>query len=236
MRQVLPVPRALRRRPMVGMPGPVGYGRPRDNQRSRVYAWERRASAGAIYRATMPTMDEVSAFLLPIWRTERGRYGMARHRPPELTHARWGQRRALAYDHHLIALPLWARNPWVALHELAHRLTPDDEAHGPRFVGVLIGLLARHAGYDAQDLLESAEASGVRVYRRAIGAVPQREPATLGERLLPLLPASDMDLACELGVHWREVRGASLGLIRSGRARWLRGKLVLLERVERSAS
>ena len=108
---------------------------------------------------------------------------------------------------------------------MAHHLTPDDEAHGARFVGVLIGLLARHTDRNPNVLLEMARERGVRVDLRSVGALPEQhlEPR---QRILSLLPASDMDIACELGLHWRQVRGLALGLIRQGRARWYRGRLV----------
>jgi hypothetical protein len=200
--------------------------RKRDNQKSLVYQWEAGASSRAIYQSEWDTIAEVEAWLRPIWRAERGRYGRAKADYPTLHHGHWGQRRALAYhSHDRISLPRWSRNKWVALHEMAHLLTPRDEAHGPRFVGVLMGLLARHAGYDVDELMASADAAGVRYHARSIGCVPVTPLAAKLERLLP---TSDMDAAFELGVHWRQVRGAALGLIREGRARWLRGKLVAL--------
>ena len=209
------------------------HRRPRDRQRERVYRWERVAAAATRAEAnTQPDLAElasIQAWMNPIWRAERGRYGLAKVQPPTIERPHWGQRRPLAFDHAwTISLPRWARTPWAVLHEMAHHLTPNDEAHGGRFVGVLIGLLARHTGRSATTLLELAHEHGLRVDLRSVGALPP-EVLPPAQRLLKLLPATDMDLACELDMHWRQVRGLALGLVRQGQARWYRGKLVRIE-------
>lgn len=202
--------------------------RPRDNQRSRVYSWENAVTRGALWAGTMKTVDECAAFVKPIWRAERGRYGRAKVEMPLLQPSSWGQRSALAHADHRITLPRWARNPWVLMHEMAHRLTPHDEAHGPRFVGVLIGLASRHLGYDADVLMAKADEMGVRYHVQSIGAVPI---VTLSARLKRLIteqgPLSEMWAAAELDVSYLQVRGAMLQLIRRGEARWYRKKITL---------
>lgn len=198
--------------------------RPRDSQRSRVYAWQRTLN-GYDCPPEWKTIQEVSAWAEPVWRTERGRYGLARKEAPEFVAAGWGQRRALSYRSHKISLPLWARKRSVVLHEMAHRLAPTGEAHGPRFVAILMGLLARHAGFNLQDMMEKADQQGVKYHARSVGTVPLQ---SLTEQLWALLPISEMDAACELDVSWRQVRGASIRLLTHKRARWLRGKLVRL--------
>ncbi len=102
-----------------------------DRQRSRVYAWERAAKAATKPQALpSPDLSElagVQAWLNPIWRAERGRYGLARVSAPTVARPHWGQRSALAFDHNrAITLPRWARAPWEILHEMAHHLTPSD--------------------------------------------------------------------------------------------------------------
>ncbi|WP_137917186.1 hypothetical protein [Hydrogenophaga sp. 2FB] len=215
------------------------YSRPRDNQRSKVYAWERLASKTlvrmlngerGVRRLDVPefdTLDQCQAFLNPIWSAERGRYGRARVPAPEIARPNRGQRSALAHDDHRITLPRWSRGRWVVLHEAAHRLGPVDEAHGPRFVGILIGLLVRHAGYDANELMALADEMNVNYHVRSIGLVPIE---TMSQKLARLLPTTEMDAAFELDVSWRQVRGASLPLIRAGIARWVRDKLLPIER------
>ncbi len=214
--------------------------RPRDNQRSRVYAWERVACQAtldrSLYTSEFTTLEECEAFLKPIWRAERGRVGLARQVAPELARNLWGQRRATAGADHRLKLPRWARSRWVILHEAAHRLTPHDEAHGPRFVGVLIGLLARHCGIDANRLMALADQRGVRYHVRSIGSVPIFTPSAQVEHAVSRHgPMTSMDIACHLSladgvdITERQVRGAALALIRAGRARWLRHKLTLLD-------
>lgn len=203
--------------------------RSRDNQRSRVYAWEREQTrwfckAGLEF----DTIEDVAVYMNPIWRSERGRYGRAKVPAPALHHGHRGQRSAIAYHSHKISLPRAMRNEWVILHEMAHRLTPVDEAHGPRFVGCLIGLLARHAGWDAAKLMESAEAAGVNCHVRSIGSVPVIEPALISERLAALMPVFYMTAATELDVSYRVIYGAAIRLIKDGRARWSGKTLVPL--------
>ena len=212
---------------------------PRDQQRSRVYAWEKAASSKltrmldgqvSVHRhhdSEFESVAQCSDFLAPIWLAERGRYGRARVPMPKIERPSWGQRSALAHWDHRITLPKWARNRWVILHESAHRLTPGDEAHGPRFVGVLIGLLARHGGYDANELMATADEAGVKYHVRSIGSVPV---LSLSERLQRLLPVQEMEAAFELDVSWRQVRGASLQLVRAGLAIWKRDRLLPIER------
>jgi hypothetical protein len=204
-----------------------------------VYAWERavvRATGADIYAPDFDTLEECEAFMNPIWRAERGRVGLAKWRAPELSRNLWGQRRATAGANHEIKLPKWARSQWVILHEMAHRLTPADEAHGPRYVGVLIGLVCRHLGYDANRLMALADEGGVKYHVRSIGCVPVHGPAHKVEAcVIKHGPMTAMEISCTLDVIESEdlslaqVRGAALALIRQGRARWLRNKLVLLE-------
>ncbi len=213
--------------------------RTRDNQRSRVYEWERHASKTArlqMYMGDM-TLEEAVAWATPIWRSERGRVGLAKVRAPSIERPHWGQRSALAHPDHRITLPRWARNKWVVLHELAHRLTPHDEAHGPRFVGVLIGLVCRHIdGLDADWLMRLADEHGVKYYVKSIGVVPVRGLAWHVERAIASNgPMTPMDAACWLSladgveITERQVRGAVLPLIRAGRCRYLRHKLTITE-------
>jgi hypothetical protein len=216
----------------------AAMNRPRDNQRSRVYAWERsflRSVGKRIDDAEFDTIEECDAWLKPIWRAERGRVGLAKQLRPSVERPHWGQQSALAHSDHRITLPRWARSRWVILHEAAHRLTPRDEAHGPRFVGVLMGLAARHLDYDANAMMLLADEMGVRYHVRSIGCVPVHGPAWHLERALrehgpgtPMELACHLSLACSVDITVRQVRGAALPLIRRGQVRFLRHKLVLL--------
>jgi hypothetical protein len=181
----------------------------------------------------MLSLDEVQAMTVRLWRAERGRYGGGRRDAPKASDGR-GRRRAFAYyGPHVIAMPRWARTGWTVCHEVAHLLNGSrQEGHGSRFVAILIGLLARHEGWDAKSLLASAREWGLQVDERSIGALPASEPVEpeserMAESLLSLAPCTDVEAAIELGLHWRQVRGLSLLLIRQGRARWFRRRLVL---------
>lgn len=202
--------------------------RKRDSQRSRVYEWEHPFTKTESTR--FHTLEEVESYLKPIWRSERGRYGRAKAKMPELRPGH-GARHAHG-NAYRIRLPRWARTPWVILHETAHALVPDAQ-HGPRFVGVLIGLLSRHCGFDCDELMASADEMGVKYDARSIGAVPVTSKP---EKLLRLVQKSKqkltvMEAACELDWHWREVAGALLGLRRCGVARLYRNRIVLLPQV-----
>jgi putative metallohydrolase (TIGR04338 family) len=209
--------------------------RPRDNQRSTVYAWGRKVE-GYYREPEFTTVAEVERWARPIWRAERGRYGLARSAAPEFIPAHWGQRSAIAHNDHRISLPRWARQRPVVLHEMAHRLTPGDEAHGPRFVGVHIGLLARHLDYDAYELMALADEMGVNYHVRSIGTVPV---ITLHRKVEKLIekdgPMPEMWIACALDVSYLSARGAALQLIRRGRARWFRKRLTLLPQLKEAA-
>lgn len=210
----------------------------RDSQRARVYAWERacmqKLSSACIYTAEFQTLDECASFAEPIWRKERGRMGMGHRDTPAIERPAWGQRHAVAHEDHRITLPRWARHRWVILHEMAHLLNVkhDVRSHGPRFVGLLIGLVARWLEYDAQQLMHLADEMGVKYHVRTIGVVPVRGPTWHVERVIRQDgPMTDMDLACHLslidGIQLTpaQVRGAALQLIRTRRARWIRRKL-----------
>lgn len=228
----------------------------RDSQRSKVYAWENACVAqlahDSIYDAEFKTLEECADYATPVWNSERGRLGRAKILAPRIERPARGQRSALAHlgdgrqfkagewrrDGGRITLPRWARSRWVILHELAHRLNAghDGAGHGPRFVGILIGLVARHLEYDATQLMALADEMGVKYHVRAIGSVPVRGPVWHVERVVRLHgPMSEMDLACHLSlaegidITPPQVRGAALHLIKCGRARWLRHKLVLLQ-------
>ncbi len=200
----------------------------RDSQRSKVYAWEQ--SLRDIHQAR-GTLDlaECAEYTKRVWRSERGRYGLAKRAIPEVRAGRGGGHAGPLGDY--IELGRWARQPAVVLHEIAHCLAPGGRDHslyhGPRFVGVLIGLFCRHLGADRDELLAAAAEHGVKVNLTAIGAVPSfgwhrrvfRALQAAGGR------ATEMDLAVALGVSYRVVQGALLTIFRQGRARRRRGQI-----------
>lgn len=206
--------------------------RRRDTQRSLVYSWERRTRGCAMHREDM-SLEECEAMMERVWRAERGRYGMGRAKTPMLQRVHWGQQSALSHGG-AVSLPRWARNPWVILHEIAHELTKGD-GHGSRFVGVLIGLAARHIGADPHELLVSAEEMGVKVKRGSVGATPAH---TLPVKVLRMLPGKPVEIAVRLAIEqglcvtFRQVQGAAMRLARDGKARWRGTVIVPVEQKE----
>lgn len=194
----------------------------RDYQRSAVYAWEASQEGRAMHEEVY-SHEATADMLQRVWKAERGRYGLAKRPAPQFKDGR-GTRHARAGGGR-VNLPRWARNDWVILHELAHCLAGRlrGGGHGPRFVGIMIGLLARHAGRDGQSLVDSAAAAGVDVDVRSVGAIPVRSRA---DQLATLMPVSMMDAAVELDCSYRQVQGLALVLIKQGRARWFRRRLV----------
>jgi hypothetical protein len=201
----------------------------RDSQRSKVYAWERAQNPGRVIWTQTMTLEEVEAFIKPIWRGERGRYGKKAYQAAPSVVAQHGGN-ARAFGDYKMTFGKNCRNAYVALHELAHCLNRTRSGHDARFVGILIGLLARHPGRDADTLLATAYEAGVEVDTRSIGTVPVF-PWHL--RVEPLLPCTAMEAAVELGVSYRVIHGSALQLIKRGVARW-RGKTLV--RVSPAAS
>ena len=198
--------------------------RPRDTQRSRVYAWERSLNGASMHVGSL-SLENVAAMVAKVWRAERGRYGLSNAPSPGVECGR-GARRAFVRSSHSLVFPRWARNEWVVLHELAHRLTPHDAGHGPRFVACLIGLASRHMGRDVQLLIDSLAEFCVKVDLRSVGAIPAR---SMADKLFSLCPISMMDAAVELDCSYRKVQGWALVLSNQGRARWLRKKLTAIQ-------
>lgn len=208
----------------------------RDTQRGRVYAWERQTFGHRIWTAEL-ALAELEALVNRIWRSERGRVGQAKRPAPIVVARRGSSAEAFSNAHGRAQIFFGAHchNRIVVLHELAHCLTPSDQSHGPRFVGVLIGLYCRHLDCDAKELMASADEMGVKYHVRSIGCVPVHGPAWhVARALREEGPMSAMDmaswlsLACGVDITPKRVRGAALSLIRAKQARWLRNKLTPL--------
>jgi len=57
--------------------------RAHDTQRSRVYAWERSIHGGATWMAELP-LPELEQYVRRVWRSERGRVGLAKVEAPKV--------------------------------------------------------------------------------------------------------------------------------------------------------
>lgn len=147
--------------------------RPRDVQRSRVYAtgWKAGPSDGwrkfvrhDPYRTTIPEIQAYVDWVL----SRRG------------VQSRWGQqeinvrpgkghRRATA-SWWGIQIPLWARTEDTVLHEVAHVLNrAHDGAHGPGYAGTLVTLVRIIVGPEAgRELRASMRRNRVRVSMKSV--------------------------------------------------------------------
>lgn len=138
----------------------------RDNQRSKLYKAEGEAFEGFLCDELNDlTVDDCQAFINKIMHSRwfRSRYGT--HQPPRVKSgkgARWATAR---YRERSIVLPLWARKPWVMLHELAHYAVRWTDSfagadctahHGPEFAKEYLALVRRWIGKEEADALRAA--------------------------------------------------------------------------------
>ncbi len=135
----------------------------RDVQRSRVYAWEDRVVGRS--DSTVIPFAAAQGMVDAIWSDLDLRF------PPK-AEALPKQSRRLQADASRLRIRLPEAFPsWLLLHELAHALTSShdgvSDGHGPSFMGIYIRLLVRYARLPEADLLQSAEAAGIRVARDA---------------------------------------------------------------------
>lgn len=159
--------------------------RPRDSQRSAVYAWERAVcrdfgeGLAAAGDGGVPRLDPREELSLPecqklvdlVWREYRP---LSVTRPPAVRDGR-GRRRGWS-GWGRIELPRFARRRYYVLHEVAHALGPVGAPHGPHFARLLLELLVRYAGVDRS----RARRLGVHQKPRRVrfappGEVPQRQ-------------------------------------------------------------
>jgi hypothetical protein len=124
---------------------------------NRLYAWEDRAVAPRD-RSRVP-FAQLQALVDHVWAAEGLRFP-PRVRPlPKQARATVARATRLAIE----APP--ELPSWVLLHELAHAMTSTAEGgndgHGPRFVGLYLRLLARHARMPEDELARSLRAAGI---------------------------------------------------------------------------
>lgn len=131
--------------------------RPRDTQKRKLYNAENEAFKGA--GSKLESYDLAKAFIERVWRNEfvRSKFPIARNYPaPRLTDGR-GTRRAFA-SLRRINLPLWARNDWCALHEIAHSLQPsvNEAVHGWQYAERYLILVQHFMGRQHAEVLKAA--------------------------------------------------------------------------------
>lgn len=115
--------------------------KPRDYQKSKVYAFDREAEYEE-YGSVFPqySYDECVAFVKRV---------LDDYNEP-MVKVKDGRRTRIARGgKDLVNLPRWSRNPVIMLHELAHVLTirwlgDNQIAHGPEYVGIYVTLLQKY--------------------------------------------------------------------------------------------
>ncbi len=146
--------------------GFIVRSRPRDEQRSRLYAAENQIQA--FLRDPLPTNGEMQAFVDEILRGLQSQFG-SRMLSPITVVAKHGQRQATAHFFmSTIKIPKAGRSKFIVLHEVAHILTDryygQDvmEAHGPQFAAFELMLVDHFLGAgDCHDLLAAFARNGV---------------------------------------------------------------------------
>jgi|SRR5688572_8246986 len=129
-----------------------------DFQRNKVYSWERVTFTSDEHYKGSLTLEECKELAAKMYgarvvvKDGRGR-----------SHAGACVSKRVA----TITLPIWARNPLVVAHEVAHiqnyRFSKDSSAHGGVFMWFFIELLSKHCGKDRDTLTKSARDFGLRV-------------------------------------------------------------------------
>jgi hypothetical protein len=123
----------------------------------RLYAWE--DAEVAPRDASRVMFSQLQALVDHVWAAEGLRYPPRVRSLPGQAHRTVARANRLAIE----APPLLAT--WVLLHELAHAMTCTDtgenDGHGPRFVGLYLHLLVRHAGMKRAALEGSLAAAGI---------------------------------------------------------------------------
>lgn len=151
----------------------VGGARPRDSQRTRLYAAERAAFEPTVHHAPITVhggVEDVQRWLdekVLGTRWFRSRWGAKNVRivAGKGCHARYQGN---------ITLARWGYTPWTVLHELAHVLASPSSvaAHGKQFAAVYLFLVQQTLGDEAAKLLR-AEFVARRVKHRDSSYIPK---------------------------------------------------------------
>ena len=144
---------------------------PRDSQRSRLYEAERRLPGyfDLLADGSMPGVERYllrvtgSAWFRRRWPKKAAISGVLAFRLKD--GRRWAWARAGGRS---MVLPIWARGPFVILHELAHIVTPwNFPAHGREFARNFIELVGYALGKAKADELKTAFDAGRVKWRKA---------------------------------------------------------------------
>ena len=123
----------------------------RDQQRSKVYAWERKHLQGSTdVRLELREIQQLINRVARHYKTKA----------PRVTDGRGRRVACWSPWQFAIKLPRWARTRVVALHEAAHWIEDvlygDRAAHGREFVSIFMYLLVKYHGADRSELARTA--------------------------------------------------------------------------------
>lgn len=170
--------------------------RPRDSQRSRLYAseWEVFGWSKEKFR----DMGELEEYLWNVLehRHVQRKYQMARDIVSGTQRLKIsngaGHRRAMTIrqeDKIIVSFPRKMRSEWVVVHEIAHVLTPADVAgHGREFCRTYLELVGLFFGVETRNKLKAAmkkhNCKYSKTHTRWKGPIPQEEKDAMLARLL----------------------------------------------------
>jgi hypothetical protein len=136
----------------------------RDNQKSRVYRAERQTEIFVAKNKLEPlTIKECQKFVNKVL-ARKAITKVYGKRMITVEAGRGGARAFHDWRGRVISAGVWARQPAVLLHEIAHHLAPYHAVHGPEFATILANLYRQILGKDAEEkLLASFALNGVQV-------------------------------------------------------------------------
>lgn len=141
--------------------------RPRDSQRGAVYAWERKVAQEYPSLRVALTLPGCADLVRRVWHDYRPGKPM-----PDIRDGR-GRRNA-AGSPRAIWLPVWARQPYIVLHEVAHSLAPESPWHGRVFARLLVDLLVRYGDVPRDVVLRAGRTQKPRrVWFAKVAACPR---------------------------------------------------------------
>lgn len=180
-------------------------GRPRDNQRQRLYTAEDKIHDRRPSRAARKHLIDTQA--VNGWGVLDEHGKSKPMKAPTIAalqdyvdavtaaawfQSRWGRRKLTvipgqgshAGGSHLTVSPYHRRSEAVILHEIAHTLTPSNRAwHGPEFAGILLTLVRFQMGAEhARELRESFRAGRVRVTMKDVPKAGSRPVVTAAKQ------------------------------------------------------
>jgi len=169
--------------------------RPRDSQRSRMYASEYECYGWS--KMEFQSMPELEEYLWSVLENRHvlSKYKMARDivagTQKLKVSAGQGHRRALVrfeLAHISVTFPRKTRCKWVVLHEIAHMLTPREAAaHGREFARTYLHLVKLFLGRETEKKLKTAmkkhKCKYSKTHTRWKGPIPQEEKDAMLARL-----------------------------------------------------